>query len=122
MTIIEKLSAAIDRYDIAIHKMPEGDIERENAARNLIDTTNEAKKAEADLIGKMKVDLFQAAMNVNRQAEDKDANRNRVNYGVVTTCAGVLRLLGIETEVAVWEDEGFLKIPKITIDGKTTNF
>lgn len=122
MTMIEKLSAAIDRYDVAIHKMPEGDIERQAAARNLIDTTNEAKKAEAALIGKMKVDIFQAAMNVNRQAEDKDANRNRVNYGVATTCAGVLRLLGIETEIAVWEDEGFLKIPKITIDGKTTDF
>ena len=120
--MIEKLSEAIDRYDIAIHKMPEGDIERETAARNLIDTTNEAKKAEADLVGKMKVNLFQAAMNVNRQAEDKDANRNHVNYGRATAFASVLHDLGHEVEIACWEDEGFLKIPKITIDDKTTNF
>lgn len=122
MTTIEKLTAAIDRYDVAIHKMPEGDIEREAAARNLIDTTNEAKKAEAALIGKMHVDLITAAMNVNRCASEKDANRNRVNYGIATKCAEVLRILGIETTIAAWEDEGFLKIPKTTIGGKTTEY
>lgn len=122
MTMNEKLNEAIDRYDEAIHKMPEGDLERENAARNLIDTMNAAQKAETALIGKMHVDLITAAGNVNDCAGKKDANRNRVNYGIATKCAEVLRLLGIEATFDAWEDDGFLKITKVKIAGKTMEF
>jgi hypothetical protein len=118
----EKLTAAIDRYDEAIHKMPESDIERESAARNLITTMREAKKTETALIEKMHVELIMAAENVNRCADEKDINRNRVSYGIARTCAGVLRLLGIEAICNAWEDEGFLKISEVTIAGKTTEF
>lgn len=120
MTMNEKLTAAIDRYDVAIHRMPEGDIEREAAARNLIDTMNEAKKAETALIEKMKVDLITAAGRMNDDAERKDTNRNHVNYGILTKCADVLRIIGCEVKTPCYGDGDFLKVEKIVIDGKET--
>lgn len=123
MTMVEKLIAAVDSYDEAIHNMPEGDSERVAAARNLIDATTEARKAEAALIDGLKVKVITGAGNVNDHADKKDGNRNRVNYGCITNAAQTLYMLGVNVDIAVWEDsEGFLRVPKVTIDGKTIEY
>jgi len=74
------------------------------------------------LYEKMKVKLHESAMRVNDCANRKDVNRNRVNYGIATTCASVLGELGHEVEVPCWDDDGYLKIPKIIINGEVTEF
>ena len=74
------------------------------------------------LYEKMKAKLYEAAMRVNDCANRKDANRNHVNYGIATTCVSVLRELGHEVEVPCWDDDGYLKIPKIFFDGEVTKF
>lgn len=65
----------------------------------------------------IKARFIKAAMWTNDNAESKDMNRNHVNYGCCTTWAWVLRDMGHEVEVPVWEDAGVLKIPFISIDG-----
>ena len=58
-----------------------------------------------------------------QRADDKDINRKYVNYGSTTAYVDVLRELGHEVDVPVWEDEkGCLKIPKLNIDGKVLEF
>lgn len=71
-----------------------------------------------EFIEKLKADTIQSAANVNQCAEDKDINRNHVNYGSTTTYAKVLRELGHEVDVPVWGDEnGCLRIPRLNING-----
>lgn len=67
-------------------------------------------------IEKLKVDLYSSASNVNDCAEQKDNNRNHVNYGSATTLAGILTDLGCEVKLPVWSDNGYLKIPFIQVD------
>lgn len=66
----------------------------------------------------IKLRFIKAAMWTNSNAEEGDVNRNHVNYGCCTCWARVLRDMGHETEVPVWEDNGCLKIPFIKIDGE----
>jgi len=66
----------------------------------------------------LKVRLFQAVDNVNRCADEKDCNRNHVNYGSATSIARVMVDFGHDVDLPVWDDGGFLRIPKIVIDGK----
>jgi len=73
------------------------------------------------LFGKIKVDLIGAVINVNQYAKEKDLNRNHVNYGVAIADANVLRELGHKVEIACWEDDGYLKVPKITINEELLN-
>ena len=122
MTMTEKLTAAIDLYDRAIHALPEGDLEREAAARSLIDTMHEAKKAEAELLDKLAADLILDALYTNGHAAKEDASRNRVNYGSAIKGAEILREMGQEADIACWEDNGYLRISKVTINGKTTSY
>lgn len=72
--------------------------------------------------GTIKVSIIMDAGRVNEYAKSGDANRNHVNYGSVTAYSRVLHEMGHSVDVAVWEDNGFLKIPKITIDGEAYNF
>ena len=65
----------------------------------------------------IKMRFIQAAMRTNDNAKDKDVNRNHVNYGCCTCWATVMRDMGHKTEVPVWEGDGVLKIPFISIDG-----
>lgn len=59
------------------------------------------------------------AMAVNFYADEKDVERNRVNYGSMNAWAQALRDFGHSTDTPVWEDgEGCLRIPYISIDGK----
>jgi hypothetical protein len=66
----------------------------------------------------LKVRLFSAADNANRHADIKDVNRNHVNYGGAISWAQVMRDFGHKVDLPCYEDEGFLRIVKIIIDGE----
>lgn len=80
-------------------------------AIEIISTVNTAIN---DLI----VDAQRAGRWMNDNYEQRDLNRNRVNYGVMTQALRTLRALGYDTESAVWGDGDFLICEKITINGK----
>lgn len=76
-----------------------------------------------EFIEKLKVHTIMSASHTNQCADDKDINRNHVNYGSVTAYARILSELGHEVDVPVWEDEKrCLRIPKLKIDGKVLEF
>lgn len=66
----------------------------------------------------LKVRLYTDASNVNHYADIKDVNRNHVNYGCAKTIAQVMIDFGHDVNLPVWDDGGFLRIPKIVIDGE----
>jgi hypothetical protein len=70
----------------------------------------------------IKTRFIKAAMRTNDNAVEKDVNRNHVNYGCCTAWAQVMRDMGHETDVPVWEDNGYLKIPFVEINGKKVEF
>lgn len=70
------------------------------------------------LFHKIKTKLIMHCANVNDNAVEKDMQRNRVNYGCATAYANILCELGHDVDVAVWEDDGYLKVPVIEFDGK----
>lgn len=72
----------------------------------------------ANLIDRYKAKLIEAAERVNRNAKEKDVNRNHVNYGVVTTCADILRDLGEEIEAPCYGVDDYLRIPEVIVNGK----
>lgn len=55
---------------------------------------------------------------MNSQAEQKDLLRNRVNYGVASTLASVLRDMGHEVDIRVYGDGDYLISAKIIVDGE----
>jgi hypothetical protein len=75
-----------------------------------------------ELIDKLKVDLITAASRVNYYSAEKDLERNRVNYGIANESSDILQFLKIDADAQCYEDEGFLKITKVIIDGKETVF
>lgn len=71
-----------------------------------------------DFYSKLRQQLHSNAEAVNYYAKEKDLGRNHVNYGACTALAGVLKELGHPTSAAVYEnDEGYLMVPFIEIDG-----
>lgn len=66
----------------------------------------------------LKVRLYGSVSGVNDCAKVKDLNRNHVNYGSAIEIARFMRDFGHNVDLPVYEDEGFLKITKIRIDGK----
>jgi hypothetical protein len=79
-------------------------------------------KNEEMLIEKITVDLIQAAGSVNSCANEKDLSRNRVNYGVAINCASVLNFLKQDVKLPCWDDNGFLRIEQVAINGKKIRF
>lgn len=76
-----------------------------------------------ELIDRCIVDLIGSAGRVNDYMESKDFGRNHTNYGYASKSADVLRLLGKSVDVACyWDDEGYLVVPRVTIDGRVTEF
>ena len=66
----------------------------------------------------IKMRFIEAAMWTNDNAKEKDVNRNHVNYGCCICWGRVLRDMGHKIDVPVWEDNGVLKIPFLSIDGQ----
>lgn len=71
---------------------------------------------------KLKKRIMLAVTLLNNQAEEGDVEGNHVNYGEATALMQVLRDMGHETDLPVWEDNGCLKVPYIMIDGNKTEF
>ena len=67
----------------------------------------------------LKTKIIVGCGRVNDCADDKDANRNHVNYGMVIAFASVVRNMGHDVNIPVWEGDGFLRIPELKIDGQT---
>lgn len=66
----------------------------------------------------IKLRAIEAARKTNDYAVSGDINRNHVNYGIAKTWMRVLHDMGHKAELPVWEDNGCLKIPFISIDGE----
>lgn len=66
----------------------------------------------------VKVRLFTDCNNVNNYEEQKDLERNRVNYGRAISWAQVMRDFGHDVDLPVYDSDGFLRIAKIVIDGE----
>ena len=75
-------------------------------------------KLEKTYFEEIKLRFINAAIWTNDNAKENDVNRNHVNYGCCTCWAEVLRDMGHKTDVHVWEDNGVLKIPFLSIDGQ----
>ena len=82
-------------------------------------TGRKGYKMESTYFGNLKTKLIMGCGRVNDCADDNDTNRNRVNYGQVTAFASVVREMGHSVDIPVWEDNGFLRIPELRIDGQT---
>lgn len=66
----------------------------------------------------LKVRLFESCDWCNKQANDGDRNRNHVNYGSASAIARIMTDFGHNVHIPVWDDNGFLRIPKIVIGGE----
>lgn len=67
----------------------------------------------------LKVRVYEAASRTNDCADDKDTNRNHVNYGSTTAWVWVMIDMGHKVNLPVREDDnGCLRIPFIEIDGQ----
>jgi hypothetical protein len=77
---------------------------------------------ENTMIESWKEKLIRSARWTNDNAKSQDTNRNHVNYGATTVYADILRDFGVSTDVSVYEENGFLMIPKILIGTKIINF
>lgn len=58
------------------------------------------------------------AIATNDYAIEKDVIRNLVDYGRCISWGQVLRDMGHKIYISVHEDDGVLKIPVLSIDGK----
>ena len=81
-----------------------------------------SENKEKALIEKLTVDLFMAAGRVNEAAKNKDFDTNRTNYGAASKCVNILMYLGQAVDFPCWEDDGFLKIPKVVVNDKSIGF
>lgn len=70
------------------------------------------KEIEAKLISDIRISLIL----MNSGADSGDKNGNRVNYGAATASAGTLNYLGQETEIYVYEEDGFLRSDKFRVN------
>lgn len=56
---------------------------------------------------------------MNNYEEQKDLERNRVNYGCAISWAQIMRDFGHDVDLIVYDSDGFLRVAKIMIDGKS---
>lgn len=79
-----------------------------------------SKVEDNQLLEELKTNIYIHAGAINSCADDKDLNRNHVNYGCMTTYSEIIRKFGVTVECSVWEDSnGCLRVPKITIGNQT---
>ena len=62
--------------------------------------------------------LITSGILTNTYAKDNDVNRNRVNYGCCICWAQVLRDMGHNVGLPVYEENELLKIPFISVDNE----
>lgn len=63
--------------------------------------------------------LIRDVISTNENAiKQHDVNRNRVNYGCCIAWAEVLSDMGHKVELKVYEEDDYLKIARLEIDGK----
>lgn len=74
---------------------------------------------ESTYFNKIKTQIVMDCGSVNDYADRKDVNRNHVNYGRVTAWSLMMCEIGHKVEVFAWEDNGFLRISALKIDGQT---
>lgn len=67
----------------------------------------------------IKARFILAAVGVNYCVRLEDMKRNRANYGVCITWGRVLDDMGHKVDIPVYEENGYLKIPRLRVDGKT---
>lgn len=65
----------------------------------------------------LKVRLYTDCERVNDYEKQKDLERNRVNYGCAISWTQVMQDFGHEVDFHVYENDGFLRVVKIIIDG-----
>lgn len=63
--------------------------------------------------------FIMAAVGVNDCVRYEDMKRNRVNYGECITWGRVIEDVGHKVDVPVYEENGYLKIPRLRVDGET---
>lgn len=71
---------------------------------------------ERSVFEEIKMEMYKAAEAVNYYADKKDLKRNRVNYGCLITWDRIIRQMGHDTNIAVWEDDDCLRIPFVEIE------
>lgn len=72
---------------------------------------------ERSIFEETKMEIYKAAEAVNHYADRKDSKRNRVNYGCLITWEKIIRQMGHDTNIAVWETEDeLLRIPFVEIE------
>ena len=72
---------------------------------------------ERSIFEEIKAEMYKAAKAVNDYADQKDLKRNCVNYGSLITWDRIIRQMGHDTNIAVWEVEGgYLRIPLVEIE------
>lgn len=72
---------------------------------------------ERSIFEETKMKIYKAAEAVNYYADQKDLKRNRVNYGCLITWEKIIRQMGHDTNIAVWETEDeLLRIPFVEIE------
>ena len=72
---------------------------------------------ERSIFEEIKMEIYKAAEAVNYYADQKDSKRNRVNYGCLITWEKIIRQMGHDTNIAVWETEDeLLRIPFLEIE------
>lgn len=71
---------------------------------------------ERSIFEEIKMEIYKAAEAVNRYADRKDLKRNRVNYGILITWNKIIRQMEHNTNIAVWEDGDYLRIPFVEIE------
>lgn len=72
---------------------------------------------ERSIFEETKMEIYKAAEAVNYYADQKDLKRNRVNYGCLITWEKIIRQMGHDTNIAVWETEDeLLRIPFVEIE------
>ena len=82
----------------------------------------ESKELLNVIVDQLLVDLISAAGRVNYCADEKDFGRNRCSYGIASHSADVLRRLGQKAIIHDREDEGFIRITKLTTEKQDVIF
>lgn len=66
--------------------------------------------------------MYQSVDWMVQAYNQKDNNRNHVNYGSATAYASLLQSMGHDVDLRVYGDDGYLLTNSIIVDGKNFDF